>query len=143
MPDSSLIENGVIAKLGSDATLLALVPDGVYYDEAPPNAKRFVIVSIADSVDTPAFSKGRAVEELLLMVKAVMLSTASGNIQAAAARIDTLLDDGTLTVVGYDFAAMFRDPDQPRIRETEVDDLDPDLRWFHRGGFYRVQMAVT
>lgn len=141
-PDSSLIENGVIAKLGSDAALLALCPDGVYYAEAPPNAKRFVIVQLMHSRNEPAFSKGRASEEVVLMVKAVMVSTASGNIQAAAARIDALLEDGTLTVAGYELGAMYRDPDEDRLRITEVDELDPDIRWSHRGGFYRVQMAV-
>jgi hypothetical protein len=140
MADSSYIENGVIAALGADATLLALVPDGVYYAEAPPNAKRFVIVQLMDSVDEAAFSKGRAYEDTLLMVKAVMLSTAGGNIQSAAARIDTLLEDGTITASGFTFSTIHR---EGRIRVTEVDDEDSSLRWQHRGGFYRVQMAVT
>src|SRR6476469_4160692 len=132
MSDSSNIENAVIALLGSDATLLALVPNGVYYDEAPPGATRFVIVSIVDENDVPMFS-GRAFEDALLLVKAVMLSTDGGDIKAASARIDALLDQQALTVSGYATVMMRR---ESRIRLTEVDDVDQSIRWLHRGGRY-------
>lgn len=139
MPDSSLIDNALIAKLGADATLLGYCPNGVYWDEAPPGATRFVIVSFITEIDEAQFG-GRAYEDALYLVKAVMLSTAGGNIQAAAARIDALLEDGTLTVSGYSHMVMHR---ESRIRITEVDDEDPSIRWFHRGGQYRVQQALT
>jgi hypothetical protein len=37
---------------------------------------------------------------------------------------------------------MYRDPDLPRIRVTEEDDDDATIRWFHRGGHYRVVMST-
>lgn len=145
--DSSNIDAALIATLGSDHTLLSLCPNGAYIDEAPPGATRFVIVSLIDHLDEPTF-EGRAFEDALYLVKAVMLSTAGGNIKAAAARIDELLEDQPLGIgsspalapSGYTQMAVYR---ESRIRTTEVDDIDPSIRWFHRGGQYRVQMAIV
>jgi len=139
MPDSSAIDNALIAKLGADATLLAICTNGVYWDEAPPGMTKFVIVSMVDELDEAQFG-GRAYEDGLYLVKAVALSTAGANIQAAAARIDALLEDSTLTVSGYSHMVMHR---ESRVRLTEVDDIDPSIRWLHRGGMYRVQQAVS
>lgn len=139
MSDSSDIDNALIAKLGADAALLALCPNGVYWDEAPPGSQRFVIVSLVDASDRAVFNR-RAFEDALYQVEARMLSTAGGNIKAAAARIDALLEDQTLTVTGYAWMTMFR---ESRLRGTEVDALDTAIRWYRRGGRYRVQMALT
>jgi hypothetical protein len=132
--DSSNLDNALIALLGADSTLLSLCPNGVYWGESPPGSTRFVIVSFVDQHDEPMFN-GRAFEDGLYLVKAVMLSTAGGDIKSAAARIDALLDQQTLTASGYSVTAMRRDS---RVRETEVDAVDASIRWFHRGGMYRV-----
>jgi hypothetical protein len=110
----------------------------VAYDEAPQKSERFVIVSLVDEVDEGKFG-GRAYEDALFLVKAVMLSTSGGNIQAAAARIDTLLEDQPLTVAGYTWMTTHR---EARVRITEVDEQDAAIRWQHRGGHYRVQMSL-
>jgi hypothetical protein len=68
-----------------------------------------------------------------------MLSTVGGDIKSAAARIDTLLEQQTLTVAGYAPATMRRDS---RVRLTEVDDVDASIRWFHRGGRYQVVVSA-
>lgn len=136
--DSSGIDNAIVALLGADATLLALCPNGAYWDVAPPGATRFVIVSFVEEEDR-AMLAGRAFEDGLYLVKAVMLSSANGDIRAAAARIDTLLEDATITATGFTAMASFR---EARIRYTEVDDVDPSIRWFHRGGHYRVAMST-
>ncbi len=138
MADSSLIDNALVAKLGADTTLLAICTNGVYWDEAPPGSTKFVIVSLVDEIDEPVFG-GRAYEDALYLVKAVSLSTAGANMQAAAARIETLLNDQTLTVSGYTHMVMHR---ESRVRLTEVDEVDASIRWFHRGGHYRVQQAI-
>lgn len=138
MADSSAIDNALIAKLAADATLLSYCPNGVYWDEAPPGSTRFVIVSLIDAFDEAVFG-GRAIEDALYLVKAVALSTAGVNMQAAAARIDALLEDQTLTVSGYTHMAMHR---EARVRITEVDEMDASIRWFHRGGHYRVRMSL-
>jgi hypothetical protein len=139
MPDSSNIDAALVAKLGADVALLALCPNGVYVDEAPPGATRFVIVSLIEEADEPVFG-GRAIEDALYLVEARMLSTISGaDIKAAAARIDVLLDEQPLTAAGYTWMTMHR---EARIRLTEVDDQDTTIRWWRRGGQYRCQMSV-
>ena len=140
MPDSSAIGNALVTKLGADATLLALCPNGVYFDEAPPNSTRFVIVSLADAVDEGMFG-GRAIEDGLYQVEARMLSTAAtlANTSAAGARIDALLEQGTVTVAGYSLMALFR---ESPIREIEVDEVDTSIRWYRRGGNYRLVLST-
>jgi len=134
MADSSAIDAALVAKLAADATWMAFVPDGVYMDEAPPGSQRFVIVSLIDESDDQMLG-GRALEDALYLVKAVSLSTAGGDVKSAAARIDVLLEQGSLTVSGYAISCMRR---EARVRATEVDEIDPSLRWNHRGGQYRV-----
>jgi hypothetical protein len=68
-----------------------------------------------------------------------MLSTAGGNIKSAAARIDVLLEQGTLTVAGYSLMALFR---ESVIRGTEVDAIDSSIRWLRRGGNYRLVVST-
>lgn len=144
--DSSDIDNAIVAKLAADATLLSYCPNGVYWDEAPQGMTKFVIVSLVDEVDNPVFSH-RAFEDALYLIEARMLSTSNGNIKAAAARIDSLLDDQPLligsppaAVAGYTWMAMHR---ESRVRMTEIDEVDPSIRWFRRGGNYRVVMDVN
>ena len=88
MADTSDIAAALIAKLGSDLELLALCPNGVYRDQAPPGATRFVIVSLMAGEDLGVF-RHRAIEAGVYLVEARMLSTVPGaNVKAAAARID-------------------------------------------------------
>lgn len=140
MADTSDIAAALIAKLGSDTALLALCPNGVYWDEAPHGSTRFVIVSFVTAVDLGVFQK-RAIEDGLYFIEARMLSTVPGaNIKAAAARIDALLEDQPLTVAGYTWMTTHRE--EP-TRMTEIDAVDTSIRWFRRGGRYRVQMALV
>lgn len=140
MADSSDIDNALIAKLGADPALLALMPNGVYWSVANPGMTRFVIVDLIDESDSWVYGK-RGDEDALYLVKAVGLSTASPDMKGAAARIDALLDGGTLTVAGYTLMAMYR---EVRVRPpVEIDDVDPTIKWYHRGGHYRVRMALT
>jgi|SRR6185295_17355304 len=142
MPDSQDIDTALLTKLSSDATLLSYVPNGVYFDEAPPNSTQFVIISLVDEADDAIFG-GRKFEDGHYLIKAVARTTAinaASNVRSAAARIDALLEDTTLTVSGYTTFEVSR---ESRIRITEVDDADPTIRWYHRGGQYRVQMTLT
>jgi hypothetical protein len=140
MPDTSDIVAALVMKLSADATLLGLCPNGVYVDEAPPGSTRFVIVHLIEGHDIATFGR-RAIEDALYAVEARMLSTVPGaNIKAAAARIDVLLEDQPLTVAGYTWMTLHR---ENPVRFTEVDDVDPSIRWFRRGGDYRLQMSIT
>lgn len=138
--DSSAIDNALVAKLGADTALLAICSNGAYYAEAPPKSTAFVIVQLMTSDDVAAFDKGRTIENSTYLVKAVIRNDTGKDIAAAAKRIDDVLEDGTLTVTGYTLMRMHR---EERIRTTEVDDTDPSVRWWHRGGLYRVECAVS
>ena len=135
MPESSAIDSALIAKLSSDATLAALATNGVYFDEAPQGSRSFVIVSLMDEDDAQHFGQ-RSFEDALYLVKAVVITTvANANtvIRDAANRIDALLEQTTLTATGYMPMACYR---EARLRLTEVDEVDPTVRWYHRGGQY-------
>jgi hypothetical protein len=140
MADSSAIDAALVAVLQGDPTLTSLMPDGVYMDPAPPGLQRYVIVSLVIAEDRAVFG-GRAIEDCLYLVKAVTLTTTGlTGIKEAAAQIDTLLEDRPLVADGYDWMTSHR---EERVRYTEIDQFDSTIRWHHRGGRYRVQMAVA
>jgi predicted metalloprotease len=137
------IDNAVIARLNADATLLGYCPNGVYWNLAPPGATAFVVVSLVDAHDEAEFG-GTAYEEALYAIEARILALEGQTtpIKDAADRIHALLQDQPLTVAGYDYGTMHRDTEgAARIRMTEFDAADPGVRWYRRGGYYRVMMA--
>jgi predicted PhzF superfamily epimerase YddE/YHI9 len=135
MPDSSRLTVALVAKLQTDAALLALMPDNAWLAEAPAGKTRFVIVALVDESDEAVFGR-RAFEDALYLVEARALSTSGGNVHAAYARIDALLEDGTLTVPGYGLMALYRDGGF--VDTVEVDQVDPTIRWNRCGGHYRI-----
>lgn len=147
MPDSQAVDQALVDRLLADSGVggvAALMPGGVYIDEAPAGSTQFVIVSLVTEHDEPIFG-GRAHEDALYLVKAVELSTVGvKNIKAATARIDALLDPqpplppATLAIAGYGLMVMRR---VERVRMTEVDGVDPSIRWQHRGGRYQVMVC--
>jgi len=138
MPDSGDIDAALSAKLLADGTLTTLMPDGVWFDVAKKGATKFIIVSLLSEEDEPMF-QGRAFEDGLYLVKAVSLESTGANVKAAAARIDALLDNGTLTVSGYSVMRMNR---VTRVRYTEVDETNADIRWQHRGAHYAFTVSA-
>jgi hypothetical protein len=143
MADSSDIDAALVTKLASDATLASYLQaaPNVFMDEAKPNSTKFVIVSLVNEVDRHSFG-ARAFEDAVYLVEARMLATPStpvGNIKAAAARIDALLDGGTLTVAGYSVMVIQR---EERFRTLERDDADESITWHRRGGHYRIAMSL-
>jgi hypothetical protein len=139
--DSSDVDAALLAVLRSDATLAALLPGGMFFDDAPPNSRAFGVLSVLSASDVQRF-EGRSHEETLYLAKAVVLSTepdASATCKAAAARIDVLLDKTRIAATGYAPMACLR---EERVRYTETDDVDPTIRYLHRGGQYRVVMSI-
>ncbi len=146
MPESTDIDAAISATLMGDAALMALCPDGVYFDQAAPTAQRFVLVSLIAEEDIPIFG-GNGIEDALYLIKAVMLASVATNGAPAAARIQALFEDRPLSlsqgspagVPGYTWMTCHR---EARIRIIETDDKDPNIRWQHMGGHYRVTMSV-
>ena len=139
MPDSAAIEAALIGKLLGDSALTALCPDGVYFGVAKQSSERFVLVDLLDHHDEAVFG-GRAIESGLYLVKAVLKGNAGTQAAQAAARIDVVLEDQPLAAAGFNWMSTAR---EERVRITEVDDLDPSIRWQHWGGHYRIEMSVT
>jgi hypothetical protein len=136
--DSTEIEIALVARLSGDAQLKALLPDGVYVNQAKQGKTKFTLVSLVIATDAGTFAavgKRRATEDCLYMVKAVALDQSRALAGDAAFRIDELLEDQPLTITGYHCASLAR---EERIDETEVDDVDASIRWQHRGGRYRL-----
>lgn len=139
--DSSNVDAAIVETLQGDATLAALLPDGVFIDVAPANKTRFVIVSQVIHEDHYALNDQAAFEQFLYLVKAVARDSSAGTpVKAAAVRINELLQFQPLTVTGYDHMLTRR---EERVRYTEVDSENPETRWQHRGGRYAVFVSPT
>ena len=134
MPDSSVIDAALVSVLASDSTLMALMTDGVYMDVAENGKTKFVIVSLIDHEDDYVF-QGESMETAEYLIKAVDRAKVGTAVKTAAARIHTLLQGTPLTLPGYSHQMTRR---TERVRYTEVDDVDKDIRWQHRGGQYQV-----
>lgn len=134
---TSDIDAAILATL-NDPQLLAAMPNGVFWGLAAEKAQRYVVVDRVTNNDEHTFQR-RSWEDLLYRVRAIGLSTTSPDMKTAEQRIDALLDGATITAAGYVCMAVFRE--EP-IRVTERDDLDPTIRWFWRGGLFRVVMST-
>lgn len=138
--DTSLVDAALVTRLVGDSALMAICVDGVFFDQAKQGALQFVIVSLLDGADEGVYVAGRAIYSALYLVKAVSKGMSNIAASQAAARIDVLLEDKPLTVAGFNGMSCFR---EVRLRTTEVDIVDPGIRWQHWGGHYRVEMSVV
>jgi len=142
MSDSSDIDNAIVAALGADLPLLALMPNGVYFDVGPEGATQYVLVSLVVALDIPMFG-GTAFEDCYYTIRAMERNDVpTRNAKAAAARIQTILPPmkATLVIPGYSLKLIRR---TERIRRTEIDQVDNSIEWYHRGGQYQVMVAPT
>lgn len=140
-PDPSEVDAAVLAKLAADAQLKALAPDGIYFDVPEQGKTRVVIVSIVLHQDHATFNAPgarRDREITTYLVKATLKGASGTDAKAAALRIDRVLEDQPLVIVGYTWLSTRR---TERVRYQEPDPMDQSLRWQHRGGRYRVEVA--
>jgi Protein of unknown function (DUF3168) len=140
--DSGAIDDAIVARLQGDATLAALMPDGVYFGRAQAGKTRFVIVASESGTDE-AITFGRPGERAnherhTYVIRAVEKSSTTANTKAAANRIRELLEDQPLTIPGFVNPAIAR---VDYLRYPEVDAIDQSIVWQHRGGRYRVIAA--
>jgi hypothetical protein len=135
--DPSDVDAAILAVLRNDQALMALMPDGVYFDVAPPGRTKYVIVSMEFHEDFYTFD-GRALERTIYLAKAIERDIDGADVKAAAARIDELLQGQPLTIPGYVHSLTSR---TGRARDTERDEVDNSALWQHRGGHYEVLVA--
>lgn len=143
---STDIAIALINKALADPVLMGLTPDGVFKDIAGPSmvhgrdATRFVIVSFVIGSNTRVFNR-RGFQEGLYLIEARMLSSAGGDVNAAAARLDELFDPqppappATLTIPGFGLMACYQD-EPTELVEFEV--ADASMRWDRAGGRYSI-----
>jgi hypothetical protein len=132
--DVAAVDLALLAVLAGDATLAALLPDGVYLDVAPADKRRFVIVQHQTHDDTDGF-RASLYEREQYRVTARILETTGGDANAAAFRIHELLQDAPLAAAGYAHMTTLR---VERIKFQEVDAVDNDIRWQIAGGDYEI-----
>src|SRR5262245_34169768 len=140
MSDTGAVDAAIVSRLQADSQLLALMPDGVWINEAPAGKRAFVIVSLAIGQDVgqmaPLPAKRRAMEDLRYLIKAVNMNASRTPARNAAARIDAVMEDpAALTVPGYGVLQCHR---FEAVEDTEPDQIDQTIRWQHYGGRYRV-----
>jgi len=140
MIDPNEVERAVIGKLAADAELAALLPGGVFYDLAPQGTTQFVLVSLSTSRGMPEFDDRDTFRQFVYLVKAVAQGPSSAPTAAADARIQALLDLGTLdlSAAGCELLVM-RWVD--RVRFTEA--TGAAEVWQHRGARYEVTVTET
>lgn len=131
------MDAAITAKLAGDAALMALLPDGVYFDLAPEGSKAFVLVAHLAHVDEPLLNGETAWEQFTYLVKAVAPGPTAETAKAGAARIHELLEGALLMPEGYVDMHCAR---VERVRALERDDIN-EVRWNHRGGHYEVWVS--
>lgn len=139
--DSGAIDAALLDRLAGDVALRALVPDGVWFDLAPQNATRFVLLQLEVHRDRPIMGPAggrRGQEEHDFLVTAHLLAAAADDAVAAAYRIDQVLEDQPLSAAGFQGVSLYR---LARLRDTEADATDSTMRWHLRGGRYHVVVA--
>lgn len=135
---SSAIGNAIVAALGSDSALLADCVHGVYMaGEVPSGSTRFVTVALVTGFDGSLFG-GRASETHTYDVTAHIFfrerEAPAGNIAAAAARIDAVLEGQPIAVSGFTWADSER---LEFVREVDRDADDVAIGYRIRGGRYQ------
>lgn len=138
MIDATEVERALIGALALDPELAALVPDGVYYDLAPQGATRFVIVSLSTSHGQAEINDRDTLRAFVYLVKAVALGADADPIAAADARINALLDHGTLDLPAAAGCTLMRSRWVDRVRFTET---AAGETWQHRGGRYEITVT--
>ena len=136
--NSALVDAAVVKVLVTDPTLAGLLPDGVYFNVAPLNAARFVTLERVGHADTYGFNF-EAWELFRYQIKAVALNSTGSEVDAAADRIHTLLQDNF--VLAIDTYQVMRLDRMTAIRYLDVDAQNPSIRWQHRGGIYELQVT--
>lgn len=139
MSDPAEVIKAVVAKLDADATLLALVPAGAYRNVAPAEVQKAVIVELVIHQDVYAM-RSVAYDKTFVRVKAVERSKSTTGVDAAAARIQDVLQDQALTITGYRHRSTRR---MEHIAEVETDDDDPEEHWQMAGGIYEIWAVPT
>jgi hypothetical protein len=140
---STASRRAIYGKLAGDTTLNGLLgtpPTGyaksIYHQEAPAGAGYpLVVFQRQAGRPTEAFGAPSVMENDVWLIKAVDHSTSADTAEAVAARIQTLLNDASLSISGASLLYLRRQSD---VEYPEVTDGE---RYAHCGALYRVVTA--
>lgn len=135
--DSAAVDAALFNRLNGDATLLAAMTGGVHFDVGPKSGTAFVLVSQL-AHEEAEMAGGTSWERFIYLVKAVTQAATGTTASTAAQRIQTLLHGQTFSATGYTTMKVDR---LERVRYTEVDETNQDIKWHHRGGQYEVLVS--
>jgi hypothetical protein len=136
--DVAAVDAAVVAVLAGDATLKALLPDGVWANVGPANKTRFVVVQYQTHEDVEGFG-GALYESFSYSITAHVMEATGTTANAAAARIHALLHDQVLApIAGYTHMSTLR---TDRVSFPAIDAIDNDIRFWMAGGDYEVVVS--
>lgn len=143
---SSAITSALMNRLRNDAALMALTPDGVFFNVAGDSqlggaSTRYVVVSLVAAVNVLEF--GRVCYQDARYLVEAQLRTNDGNltpVHDAAERIDALigLPNGTLTIPGFRLMTIYQEEPTEFL---EIDAADHSIQIARAGGQYRLFAA--
>ncbi len=137
---STQIRRAIYGRLAGDTTLnnlLASPPSGysksIFYQSAPSGARHpFVLLNKQSGVPTEAFTDPSAFETDVWLVKAVDHSPSADTAEAVQARVQTLLNDASLSISGETLMYLRRESD---VEYVEVADGEA---YRHAGSLFRL-----
>lgn len=127
------IRTALAQKLAASSSVTSIATGGIYHAQAPAQATYPLVIFNQQSNTRfiQAFSD-KAGRNSLWMVKGVTVAPNSDSADDLASAIETLLDEGTLSVSG---GTLYRMSWEQDIQYTEVEDGE-QIR--HSGGLYRI-----
>jgi len=135
--DSGAVDKAVVKRLFDDPTLMAILPDGVYFNVAAQGAQRFIAIEVTAHTVERMFG-GVAWESFRYLIDAIALQTSGADVRAAADRINELLSDPSqLVAPGYRITESWRDGSYKP--DLTIDPENASVRWQHRIGVYFVK----
>jgi hypothetical protein len=137
---STAVRRALYGRMAGDTTLNNLLGTpatgftrAIYHQQAPDEAHfPFVIFQKQSGVPTEAFTDPSALETDVWMVKGVDRNTTSDVAEAIAARIQTLLNDATLSISGSTLLYLRRQSD------VEYPEVLEGVQYKHAGALYRL-----
>jgi len=137
---STAVRRAIYGKLAGDTTLnnlLGVPPAGysksIFHQQAPDDAPYpFVIFNKQSGVPTEAFQDPSAYETDVWLIKAVDRNASADNAETVAARLNVLLNDGTISISGSALMYLRRQSDVefPEVRDGQ--------QFKHAGALYRL-----